>query len=179
MRSFLLAKITSDLAAKRSRIFSATTRSAGSSEARGSGTLCSVGLTGSVGFAGVGSMVATGGSLAGAVGAEDVSVEACPAGDAPVGAAAKFPPFAKTLKRAARITATAKAMPAKMRSQRGPFIRRRSPRQAQLHRAVRKPAQFAYRTQDCKKIWRFWSAVAPFNRSECGWFRPTTDRRTA
>src|SRR5215831_12982249 len=105
MRSLLLAKITPDLAAKRSRIFSATTRSAGSSEARGSGTtLCSVGLTWSVGFAGVGSMVAAGDSLAGAVGAEDVSVEACPAGGAPVGAAAKL-----------------------------------------------RPAQFAYRMQDCKK----------------------------
>src|SRR5262249_41074314 len=99
----------------------------------GSGTtLCSVALSGPVGFAGVGSMVAAGDSLAGAVGAEDVSVEACPAGGAPVGAAAKFPPFAKTLKRAARITA--KAVPAKTRSQRGPFIPRRSPRQAQLQR---------------------------------------------
>src|SRR5262249_41645085 len=115
MRSLLLAKIASDLAAKRSRIFSATARPAGSSEARGSGTtLCSVGLTGSVGFAGVASMVAAGDSLAGAVGAEDVSVEACPTGDAPVGTAAELPPFAKALKRAARITA--KAMPAKMRS---------------------------------------------------------------
>src|SRR6516225_7047256 len=156
MRSLLLGKIASDLAAKRSRIFSATTRSAGSSEARGSGTtLCAVAPTGSVGFAGVGSMVAAGDSLAAAVGAEDVSVEACPSGDAPVGTAAKLPPFAKTLKRAARIMA--KAMPAKMRSQRGPFIRRRSPRQPLLHRA-----QFA--TQEGKKIWRFWSAVAPFNR---------------
>src|SRR6516165_3665505 len=137
MRSFLLAKIASDLAAKRSRIFSATTRSAGSSEARGSGTtLCSVALTGPVGCAGVASMVAAGDSLAGAVGAEDVSVEACPSGDAPVGTAAKLPPFAKTLKRAARITA--KAIPAKMRSQRGPFMRRRSPRQAQSHRAGRR-----------------------------------------
>src|SRR5215510_15209904 len=179
MRSLLLAKIAPDLAAKRSRIFSATTRSAGSSEARGSGTtLCSVGLTGSVGFAGVGSMVAAGDSLAGAVGAEDVSVEACPAGGAPVGTAAKLPPFTKTLKRAARITAKAKATHAKMRSQRGLFIRRRSPRQAQIHRAFPKPAQFAYRMQDCKKNWRFWSTVAPFNRSQCGRFRPT-DRRTA
>src|SRR5215472_18194327 len=150
MRSLLLAKIAPDLAAKRSRIFSATTRSAGSSEARGSGTtLCSVG--GLVGFAGVTSMVAADDSLAGAVGAEDVSVEACPAGGAPVGTAAKLPPFTKTLKRAARITAKAKATHAKMRSQRGLFIRRRSPRQAQIHRAFPKPAQFAYRMQDCKK----------------------------
>src|SRR5262249_47162928 len=150
MRSLLLAKIASDLAAKRSRIFSATTRSAGSSEPRGSGTtLCSVGLTGSVGFAGVGSMVAAGDSLASAVGAED-AVEARPASGAPVGTAAELPPFAKTLKRAARITAKAKATPAKMRSQRGLFIRRRSPRQAQLHRAFPKPAQFAYRMQGCK-----------------------------
>src|SRR5262245_40112223 len=154
MRSLLLAKIAPDLAAKRSRIFSATTRSAGSSEARASGTtLCSVALSGPVGIAGVASMVAAGDSLAGAVGAEDVSVEACPAGGAPVGAAAKFPPFAKTSKRAARITA--KAMPAKTRSQRGPFIPRRSPRQAQLHRAFQKPVQFAYQTQQDKKFGRF------------------------
>jgi hypothetical protein len=26
-------------------------------------------------------------------------------------------------------------------------------------------------TSRTKKFWRFWSAVAPFNRSECGWFR--------
>jgi hypothetical protein len=170
MRSLLLAKIASDLAAKRSRIFSATTRSAGSSEARGSGYHALLGCTDRAGrLCGSGVNGRRGHSLAGAVGAEDVSVEACPSGDAPVGTAAKLPPFAKTLKRAARITA--KAMPAKMRSQRGPFIRRRSPRQPLLHRA-----QFA--TQEGKKIWRFWSAVAPFNRSECGWFRPT-DRRTA
>jgi hypothetical protein len=79
------------LAAKRSRIFSATNRSAGSSEARASGTtLCSVARSGAVGFAGVSSMVAAGDSLAGAVGAEDVSVKACPSGDVPVGAAANL-----------------------------------------------------------------------------------------
>ena len=83
-------------------------------------------------------MVAAGESLAGAVGAEDVSVEVCPAGEAPVGTAVKSSPFAKTLKRAARITAT--VMPAKMRSQRGPFILRTSPRQSQLHRAFPKLA---------------------------------------
>jgi len=57
--------------------------------------------------------VAADGSLAVAVTAEDVSVDACPAGDAPVKTAADFPPYVKTLKRAARTTA--KAMPAKIR----------------------------------------------------------------
>src|SRR5262245_25190381 len=109
MRSFLLANIASDLAAKRSRIFSATARSAGSSEARGSGTiLWSVALAGPMA-----AVVAADGSLAVAVTAEDVSVDACPAGDAPVETAADFPPFVKTLKRAARTMA--KAMPAKIR----------------------------------------------------------------
>src|SRR6516162_6688010 len=98
MRSFLLAKIASDLAAKRSRIFSATARSAGSSEARGSGiTLCSIALTGSVDVAGVASTVAAGDSLAGAVGAEDVSVD-CPGGAALVGTVVKSSAFAKALK---------------------------------------------------------------------------------
>jgi hypothetical protein len=75
-------------------------------------------------------------SLAGAVGAEDVSVEACPAGDEPVGTAVS--PFTKTLKRAARITA--KVMPAKNGRQRGSFILRRSPRQSELHCAFPKLA---------------------------------------
>ena len=48
-------------------------------------------------------MVAAGELLAGAVGAEDVSVD-CPAGEAPVGTAVKSSPFAKTLKKAVRIT---------------------------------------------------------------------------
>ena len=101
MRSLLLGKIASDLAAKRSRILSATARSAGSSEARGSDTtFCSIALTGSVDFTGVASMVAAGESLAGAVGAEDVSAD-CPAGEAPVGTAVKSPHW-KTLKRATR-----------------------------------------------------------------------------
>src|SRR5262249_56125060 len=94
MRSLLLAKIAPDLAAKRSRIFSATTRSAGSSEARGPGTtLCSVGLTGSVGFAGQGSMDDAGDSLAAAVGAEDVSVQPRPPHVAPAPTPATLPPF--------------------------------------------------------------------------------------
>jgi hypothetical protein len=83
-------------------------------------------------------VVAAGDSLAPAVGAEDVSVEACPGGDAPVGTVVKSSPFAKTLKSAARITA--KVMFAKMRSQRGRFIRRKSPRQAQIQSAFPKPA---------------------------------------
>jgi hypothetical protein len=82
-------------------------------------------------------MVAAGESLAGAVGAEDVSAD-CPAGEAPVGTAVKSSPFAKTLKKAVRITAT--FMPAKMRSQRGPFILRTSPRQSQLRRVFPKLA---------------------------------------
>ena len=82
-------------------------------------------------------MVAAGKSLAGAVGAEDVSVD-CPAGEAPVGTAVKSSPFAKTLKKAVKITAT--FMPAKMRSQQGPFILRTSPRQSQLRRAFPKLA---------------------------------------
>src|SRR5712691_3286304 len=150
MRSFLLAKIASDFEAKMSRIFSATTRSAGSSEARGSGAaLCSVTLAGLVEVGGVASMVAVGDPLAGAVEAEDVSVEACPAGDAPVGTAADVPPScAKTWNGAARIKA--RAVPAKIRSQRGPLIRHSPkilmiltaglPRQAQRHRAFPKPA---------------------------------------
>jgi hypothetical protein len=59
-------------------------------------------------------MVAAGDSLAGAGGAEDVSVESCPAGDAAVGTAVKSSPFAKTLKRPTRITA--KVILVKMRS---------------------------------------------------------------
>jgi hypothetical protein len=58
-------------------------------------------------------VVAAGDSLAPAVGAEEVSVEDCPVGDAPVGTTVKSSPLAKTLKRAARITAT--VMRAKMR----------------------------------------------------------------
>ena len=46
-------------------------------------------------------MVAAGNSLAPAVGAEEVSVEGCPVGDAPVGITVKSSPLAKTLKRAA------------------------------------------------------------------------------
>src|SRR5262245_41403055 len=114
MRSFLLAKIASDLAAKRSRIFSPTARSAGLSEARGSGTiLCSVAPAGPVGSAEMAAVVAADGSLAGAVTTEEISGDACPAGDAPVETAADFPPFVKTLKRAARTRA--KAIPAKIR----------------------------------------------------------------
>src|SRR5262249_25792537 len=132
MRSLLLGKIATDLAAKRSRIFSATTRSAGSSEARGSGTtLCSIALTEPVGFVGVASIVAAGDSLAGAGGAD------CPAGDTPVGTAVKSPHW-KALKRATRVTVT--VMPAKIWSKRGPFILHRSPRHSLLHRAFPKPA---------------------------------------
>jgi hypothetical protein len=86
-------------------------------------------------------------SLAPAVGAEEVSVEGCPVGDAPVGITVKSSPLAKTLKRAARITAT--VMRAKMRSQRGPFIRRRSPRQTQLHRALSRRPPFEH---DCRRV---------------------------
>ena len=77
----------------------------------------------------------------------------------PVGAAVKSPPFAATLMWAARITA--KVIPAKRRSQRGFFIRRSSPRQAQLHRAFLKPGTIC---ENAKKIWRFWSAIAPFSK---------------
>src|SRR3984893_17514610 len=119
-RSFLLANVLPDFAARRSRIFSAITRSAGSREARGSGTtLCSVALAGPV-VARAASTVAADDSLAGAVGAEDVSIEACPACGAPVGTAAKFLPCAKTLNRSARIKA--KAAPTKMHSRRGQLI---------------------------------------------------------
>src|ERR1700730_9653818 len=118
--SFLLANVLPDLATRRSRIFSAITRSAGSSEASGSGTaLCSVALAGPVvGIAA--STVATRNSLGGTVGAEDVSVEACPACDASVGTAAKFLPCAKQSNRTARIKA--RAAPTKMQSRRGPLI---------------------------------------------------------
>src|SRR4029077_916056 len=149
MRSLLLGKIASDLAAKRSRIFSATARSAGSSEARGSDTtFCSIALTG-VDFTGVASMVAAGESLAGAVGAEDVSAD-CPAGEAPVGTAVKSPHW-KTLKRATRVTAT--VMPAKIRSKRGPFILRTSPRQSQLHSRI---------SEADARLWRL-PSLSPFN----------------
>ena len=150
MRSLLLGKIASDLAAKRSRIFSATARSAGSSEARGSDTtFCSIALTGSVDFTGVASMVAAGESLAGAVGAEDVSVD-CPAGEAPVGTAVKSPHW-KTLKRATRVTAT--VMPAKIRSKRGPFILRTAPRQSQLHSRI---------SEADARLWRL-PSLSPYN----------------
>jgi hypothetical protein len=150
MRSLLLGKIASDLAAKRSRIFSATARSAGSSEARGSDTtFCSIALTGSVDFTGVASMVAAGESLAGAVGAEDVSAD-CPAGEAPVGTAVKSPHW-KTLKRATRVTAT--VMPAKIRSKRGPFILRTSPRQSQLHSRI---------SEADARLWRL-PSLSPYN----------------
>ena len=76
-----------------------------------------------------------------------VSVEGCPVGDAPVGITVKSSPLAKTLKRAARITAT--VMRAKMRSQRGPFIRRRSPSQTQLHRALSRRPPFEH---DCRRV---------------------------
>src|SRR6516164_9518514 len=116
-RSFLLVDAPSDFPARRSRIFSAITRSAGSSEASGSSTaLCSVALAGPV----VARAVAADASLVAAVGAEDVSVEACPACDAPVGTAAAFLPCAKTWSRTARIKA--QAAPARMQLRRGPLI---------------------------------------------------------
>src|SRR5262249_17934754 len=68
-RSFLLAKILSEVAARRSRIFSAITRSAGSSEARGStGTACSVTAAGAAASGG-GENCSAGGGAAGAGGA--------------------------------------------------------------------------------------------------------------
>src|SRR3984893_1281761 len=118
--SFLLANVVPDCAARRSRMFSAITRSAGSSEASGSGTaLCSVALAGPV-VVRAASTVATRNSLGGTVGAEDVSVEARPACDASVGTAAKSLPGAKKLNRTARIKA--RTPPTKMQSRRGPLI---------------------------------------------------------
>jgi hypothetical protein len=107
-----------DFAARRSRIFSAITRSAGSSEASGLGTaLCSVALAGPVVVrARQRSLRAT--HSEGTVRAEDVSVEARPACDASVGTAAKFLPCAKKLNRTARIKA--RTPPTKMQSRRGP-----------------------------------------------------------
>jgi len=94
-------------------------------------------------------MVAAGESLAGAVGAEDVSAD-CPAGEAPVGTAVKSPHW-KTLKRATRVTAT--VMPAKIRSKRGPFILRTSPRQSQLHSRI---------SEADARLWRL-PSLSPYN----------------
>src|SRR5690349_340086 len=112
-RSFLLANALADFAARRSRIFSAISRSAGSSEASGSGTTRSVAVAGLVLAR---AALAAGDSLADAVGAEDVSVEACC--DVPVGP--RFLPCANTLNTTARIKA--KAVPARKYSRRGPLI---------------------------------------------------------
>src|SRR4029079_6436217 len=73
-RSFLLANARPDFPATRSRIFSAMARSAGSREASGSGTTRSFALAVLVLAR---AALAAGDSLADAVRAEDVSVEAC------------------------------------------------------------------------------------------------------
>src|SRR5262249_40320559 len=96
-------------------IFSATTRSAGSSDASGSGaTVSSVTAAGAAGAAGSVLILAVGGSPAGIASGRDASL----VGDATAGDLAAS--CAETPNGAA--SSKARAVPANMRSQRGPLI---------------------------------------------------------